>query len=742
MRFQHLKSEGAGKHELGAFVSPSPHKNGSNYEIMGTHEPAIAEDLEQHLESICRKYAIPYHDLDGNENLPTITMANLFQDATKIIEGNNRHQAIMRTMESLLWNLPHVQPELIKKWAWDRNLNLCVPPLDQTEFNKQWHGATEFISKKVKERGPKQSIDPNAGVDEDLTDAGLLIKIGTSRSKRLFCDEYKMPFAQVLVKDHYEVIALNSDKFKRFVAKEFYEEHGRTPGIEAQNRAIQILIGKADWDNPSIPLHLRVCRPNNNSPIYYDLTNPLWQQVEIRKGEPYKIISAEESPVLFNRFGQVAQVEPEKENCQDILDAFMALTNIKNVKDILLTKVYMITAFVPGIAHPIYCPFGGAGAGKTLLQTMIKKIVDPANLDLLTIPSDKSEFLQQIDHNHMTLYDNLKEKRVPKWLPQDICSAVTGGGNSKRVLFTVDDDFARKYKRCLGFNGINVAMTEPDVASRSIIIKLETIGRESNRTESEILAEFDVLRPRLLGFIFNTIANAMNIIDSIKLTDLPRLADFGIWGEGVARVLGYKEREFLDAYYENIGKQDAEAVENDFVGETVLKLRDDLESEGRTIWVDPIRKLLNELNKIAEDNNIDMKSKDWPKIPTQLSRILNELRNSLLAMGIEIKIEKLKAERKITDEIDKDFQGNNIVHTYKRDTTLVTIRLRNTIQKQSGSSIPTSPQAQALNGAQKKAETRDVEYGWEASHNPQSNIQSPEKCESQAQKDSFGFVGR
>ena len=49
-----------------------------------------------------------------------------------------------------------------------------------------------------------------------------------------------------------------------------------------------------------------------------------------------------------------------------------------------------------------------------------------------------------------------------------------------------------------------------------------------------------------------------------------------IWGEAVARVLGHKEREFLDAYYENIGQQNAESVDSDNVDETVVKLCDEL----------------------------------------------------------------------------------------------------------------------------------------------------------------------
>jgi hypothetical protein len=210
------------------------------------------------------------------------------------------------------------------------------------------------------------------------------------------------------------------------------------------------LVGKAEWENPTIPLHLRVCRPCESSPIYYDLTDDSWQQVEIRAGQPWKVIDAQDSPVLFNRYGQAPQVMPEHEYSTDTLDRFIGLANIKNENDKLLAKVYLIVAFIPEIAHPIYSPFGGPGAAKSMWQTMIKRVADPAIVDLLTIPTERNEFLQHLGHNYMTFYDNLKQKRVPYWLPQDICSAVTGAGNIKRILFTDDDDFARKYKRCLG----------------------------------------------------------------------------------------------------------------------------------------------------------------------------------------------------------------------------------------------------------------------------------------------------
>ena len=60
-----IEVKGAGEHGL-LFVTPSPHKNGHNYEIIGTKElDTIAVDaFESHIDNIYSKYGIPY--LNGN----------------------------------------------------------------------------------------------------------------------------------------------------------------------------------------------------------------------------------------------------------------------------------------------------------------------------------------------------------------------------------------------------------------------------------------------------------------------------------------------------------------------------------------------------------------------------------------------------------------------------------------------------------------------------------------------------
>ena len=54
-----IEIKGAGEHGL-LFVTPSPHKNGLNYEIIGTMEPNTIDQIQDHYEQICKKYGIRY----------------------------------------------------------------------------------------------------------------------------------------------------------------------------------------------------------------------------------------------------------------------------------------------------------------------------------------------------------------------------------------------------------------------------------------------------------------------------------------------------------------------------------------------------------------------------------------------------------------------------------------------------------------------------------------------------------
>jgi hypothetical protein len=68
-----------------------------------------------------------------------------------------------------------------------------------------------------------------------------------------------------------------------------------------------------------------------------------------------------------------------------------------------------------------------------------------------------------------------------------------------------------EYMRCLGFNGINLVLTEPDALDRSIIIEQNRIDKKNRIPEQVILSRFYDLRPNLLGYIFDIIVKAMKL---------------------------------------------------------------------------------------------------------------------------------------------------------------------------------------------------------------------------------------
>ena len=365
------------------------------------------------------------------------------------------------------------------------------------------------------------------------------------------------------------------------------------------------------------------------------MTNDDYQIVEISK-TGWEIKKSEY--ILFTRFNQTPQVLPDRNYNDGIFDEYIKSTNVKGDNNKLLLKVYIVSLFIPDIPHPIFHPHGEKGSGKSTDLTKIKRLVDPAKPELLTVNNKQEEFVQQLNHNYVAIYDNIKH--TPLWLSDEACKAVTGVGNTKRKLYSDDEDIVYEYKRCLAFNGINIALTEPDALDRSIMIELDRIKNEDRRLESQIYAEFEVIRPKLLGCIFDIIVKTLQIKDSIKLDNLPRMADFALWGESISRVMGHKPLEFINAYYENIGKQNIEVIDSNPLGQVIVKLCDEIEV-GEKEYYDTAAKSLIKLREIAEVNNIDINSKYFPKSANSLTRRLKSIRSNLLeGLGIEVIIER------------------------------------------------------------------------------------------------------
>lgn len=86
---------------------------------------------------------------------------------------------------------------------------------------------------------------------------------------------------------------------------------------------------------------------------------------------------------------------------------------------------------------------------------------------------------------------------------------MTGSGFSKRQLYTDYDDIIYSFKRCLGFNGINLVATKADLLDRGLIIQLERIPDKKRHKIKDIWNGFNEIRPQLLGYIFDILVKVL-----------------------------------------------------------------------------------------------------------------------------------------------------------------------------------------------------------------------------------------
>lgn len=459
--------------------------------------------------------------------------------------------------------------------------------------------------------------------DSTKNQADLLVSLATRDEVEieLFHDELGDGYARVFRGPGWRVLKLHSQDFKRWLARKFWDEHGKTPNSESMSSALAVLEGKALFEGQRHELSNRIARIGDA--IYYDLANEDDEAVVINK-QGFSIISA---PVLFRSHKhQKSQVKPAAErNVKRLLE----FTNLKDESQALLLLVYVVAAFIPDIPRPIIHAFGDQGAAKTTLIRLVKRLVDPSHNETLSLAGGETQLVQKLSHHYMPCFDNISHLRAG--LSDCLCRAVTGEGHTKRQLYTDDDDIIYVFKRCVGINGINIAARRPDLLDRCVLIELERIPPGRIREEAEFWQEFEQAKPAILAGIFEMLSCAITLYPRVKPATLFRMADFTHWGVAIASALGHSEGEFLEAYGSNLARQNEEALAGSNVASAVLSFMADRDS-----WQGTASQLLYQLDEVADQLRINTKQRGWPKAPNALSRRINEVKTNLAGGGISV----------------------------------------------------------------------------------------------------------
>jgi hypothetical protein len=491
--------------------------------------------------------------------------------------------------------------------------------LEGEKFHKAVLSAIEEFKIEIKEKKDKKNselVKIHKEIEESIVD-------------EFFVDLFGVPYATIKVNNHLETWKISSSHYEDFFVKEVYEKTGNILTETQLKNLINISSAKAKFGGEKKQVYLRAA--NVNGIIYLDLCNDNWEALKISANE---ITKASAREIKFQRQPHMKELLVDLHADLSDINRIFKYVEVGDDDEKILLRSHLVLFLLDGIATCILVIHGPQGSGKTIRMRIIKELVDPSLLKVLSLGKDITQLVQQVSHHYLPFYDNVRQ--ISKPVSDLICRLVTGEGFSKRELFTNDEDIIYSLKRKVAFDGINLVGQEPDFMDRSFTLGFERIPKNKRRTEEDLFKEFDKEKSLITGAIIKLLQKALSLINEINLTELPRMADYCKWGEAVSRAYGNKEGAFVNAYFNKIEKTNDEVIESNAVGLCIIELMDVLEKfERKSEWLGTPSELYIRLSKIAENLKLE-KAWDWPKGHNALTWRLNEIATNLLERGIKV----------------------------------------------------------------------------------------------------------
>ncbi len=377
------------------------------------------------------------------------------------------------------------------------------------------------------------------------------------------------------------------------------------------------LWARAEASGATRELHVRFAR--HDGAVYVELG--LGRVIEVT-AERWAVCP--EPPVLFRRYVNLRPL-PDPVGCGS-LDDLLALFNLKSERDRRLLIAYLVTLPLADVARPILLLVGPMGAGKTTVARLVKRAWDPTAPESVRL--DQRDLLQKAEHCAVLLFDNLSD--LPDWAADSLCRMVTGDADSKRRLYTDDEDVIFELRRAIVLNGINIPTDRPDVLDRALPIELERVPSGERRTDEELWRRFEELHPRLLGAALDALSRAIRLKYSVRLSERPRLAGWGEWAAAVYEAMGWGADKFAQDWRGVVGSQTSAAVEASPVALAILRFMADRKGEE---FSGSSSELYAELERIAEGLSLT-RAKGWPRQSNWMWRRIREVLPLLAERGV------------------------------------------------------------------------------------------------------------
>ncbi len=458
--------------------------------------------------------------------------------------------------------------------------------------------------------------------------------------------------ARVSVDDRHEILGLRSEVFRGWLVGAFLQEHRKLPSQRSISRVLQALEASARFDRTKPAVHVRVgFDPADDGMVdYLDLADVGGRAVKIC-ASGWSVV---DRPIVhFKRpHGMLPLPMPGRGGSIELLRPFVNL----NDSDFVLLIGWMAAALRASGPYPILVIYGEQGSAKSTLVKVIRQLIDPQAAPLLAEPRSTRDLMVTAVNGWVLAYDNVSA--LASWLSDSLCRLASGGGFAARALFSDDDRNVIHAQRPVILNGIDEFVHKGDLADRAVFLHLPWIAPGARREEAEFWRSFQALQPKILGGLLDAVVGALRELPSVRLAELPRMADFARFGEAVGRGLGLLPETFLAAYLENRRDATVTTLDDSVFGTFLLERLSYWGGAGESQTESPAGWLKRFNN---HDSRRAISSANWPKTPSMLGNELRRLAPQLRARGVLVTFGKDRKSRLITitlmPEFDDDYSG-------------------------------------------------------------------------------------
>ena len=507
---------------------------------------------------------------------------------------------------------------------------------DRRRFRKTVAKKLEVAEEEIEGRllQAMQQLDDEAGDEPGMaseagSDAQALVELG--REAELFHGGDGQAYASVTVNDHKETFSFRSKGFKQWLARGFHQAMGRPPGLDAIAQALLTLEAHALLDGPTQDVYLRVAAvvegdDTDDPTIYIDLCDPERRAVRLTR-EGWSVVV--DPPIRFRRTrGMHPLPVPEGGGSLAKLRKFVNLPGKRRWRRFL---PWLLKAYYPSGPDPILIISGEQGSAKSSLARVARLLTDPHEVIDRSPPREIRDLMIAAKNSAVLSFDNVSF--LPDWFAEALCRLSTGEAFSTRVLYSDDDEVLFKVKHPVILNGIPDIVGQGDVLDRAILEHLPAIPPGKRKTETAFWAEFSMRRPKLLGALLDCLVGALEILPGLPESDLPRMADFALFGEAVCRAAGEPAGSFAKAAKSNRQEAAEIVLDSSVVAGPIMALVGGKASQ----WQGEAQDLMNLLPTLADpDKTGGGRGRHWPQTPRGMAGVLRRLAPALRLHGIVV----------------------------------------------------------------------------------------------------------